>query len=83
MATTLHPTQMVQLQSFWNLIQTIDESVQKELFMLLKHKYAETSKDIKRDSPSFLQMQGILKRSNQQKSDQEMLDEYLDEKYGL
>ena len=58
MTTTLRPTQMVQLHSFWNLIQTTDEDVQKELYVMLQHKYSKPHEDV---APSFLQMEGILK----------------------
>jgi len=65
MATALRPAQMMQLQSFWNHIQTTDESVQKELYILLQRKYASYSSnaDIQPDhlAPSFLQLKGILK----------------------
>jgi hypothetical protein len=82
MKTMLRPLQMVQLQSFWNLIQTTDEGVQKELYVLLQRKYSESSHDSHSDTPSFLQMQGILKGCGNQDSDRLMLEEYLQEKYG-
>ena len=82
MATTLRPRQMIQLQSFWNLIQASDESVQKELYVLLQHKYSDDSKAVATtDVPSFLQLKGILKGSGSYNTDREMLDEYLAEKY--
>ena len=83
MPTTLRPTQMAQLQSFWNLIQTVDEGVQRELFVLLKHKYSESRMDVEEEAPSFLQMQGILKGGGSQEKDRQMLDEYFKEKYGV
>ena len=83
MATVLRPLQMIQLQSFWNLIQTTDEGVQKELYSLLQRKYAERNEDVQSEKPSFLQMQGILKGYGNQDTDRKMLDEYLSEKYGV
>ena len=78
---------MVQLQSFWNLIQTTDEGVQKELYVLLQRKYANSfsDADIQSDAqaPSFLQMKGILKGKGNEETDRQMLDGYLQEKYGL
>ena len=78
---------MVQLQSFWNLIQTTDEGVQKELYVLLQRKYAksfstaDTLSEAK--APSFLQMKGILKGEGNDETDQQMLSDYLEEKYGV
>jgi hypothetical protein len=83
MATALRPNQLVQLQSFWNLIQTTDEGVQKELYVLLQRKYGQAESIKETESPSFLQMQGILNGVGNEETDRQMLDEYLKEKYGL
>ena len=83
MAATLRPAQIVQLQSFWNLLQTTDEGVQKELYVLLQRKYAEHSRSDQSTVPSFLQMQGILKGNGNVETDRKMLDEYLQEKYDI
>lgn len=84
MATALRATQMIQLQSFWNLIQTSDEGVQKELYVLLQHKYSKPKgKGANSEAPSFLQMQGILKGKGNEDTDRQMLDEYLQEKYSV
>lgn len=87
MTTALRPAQMVQLQSFWNLIQTTDEGVQKELYVLLQRKYAQSfsNADIQSgaQTPSFLQMKGILKGKGSEKTDRQMIDDYLQEKYGV
>lgn len=78
---------MVQLQSFWNLIQSTDEGVQKELYVLLQRKYAKsfssagTQPDVQ--EPSFLQMKGILKGKGNEETDRQMLDDYLQEKYDV
>ena len=82
MATALRPNQLVQLQSFWNLIQTTDEGVQKELYVLLQRKYGQAESIKETESPSFLQMQGILNGVGNEETDRQMLDEYLMEKYG-
>ena len=82
MATTLRPNQMVQLQSFWNLIQTTDEGVQKELYVLMQRKFAKTE-TATTEAPSFLDMQGILKGNGNQVDDRQLLEEYLLEKYGV
>ncbi len=78
---------MVQLQSFWNLIQTTDESIQKELYILFQRKYADVQSmtDALSDvqAPSFLQMKGILKGKGSEETDRQMLDDYLQEKYGV
>ena len=79
----LRPLQMVQLQSFWNLIQTTDEGVQKELYVLLHQKYAKKNSKTDVQTPSFLQMLGILKGEGNEETDKQMLDEYLQEKYGV
>ena len=83
MATAFKSQQMMQLQSFWNLLQTTDEKVQKGLYVLLQQKYSNASDEQHNVAPSFLQMQGILKGSGNDKSDQRMLEEYFNEKYGL
>lgn len=61
MATRLRPSQQVQLHSFWNLLQTTDEKVQKELYVLLYRKYANKKEVTKTQAPTFLQLQGVLK----------------------
>lgn len=83
MSTTLRPTEQIQVQSFWNLIQTIDESVQEELYQLLRKKYTGSSQKVKSESPSFIQMQGILKGEGNEETDRQMLDSYMQEKYGV
>ena len=83
MAATLRPAQIVQPQSFWNLLQTTDEGVQKELYVLLQRKYAEHTHRSPVKVPSFLQLQGILKGNGNVETDRQMLDEYLQEKYGI
>ena len=82
MATALRPNQMVQLQSFWNLIQTTDEGVQKELYVLMQRKFAKTETATTK-APSFLDMQGILKGCGNHADDRQLLDEYLQGKYGV
>lgn len=83
MATALRPNQMVQLQSFWNLIQTTDDKVQRELYVLLQHKYFNAPEAKEPEMPSFLSMQGILKGSGNEETDSLMIDEYLKDKYGI
>ena len=80
MAKILRPIQEIQLQSFWNLIQTMDEGVQEELYVLLQRKYGNR-RDMQNEAPSFLQMQGILKGKGNEETDRQMIDEYLKEKY--
>jgi len=82
MATMLRPRQKLQLQSFWNLIQDSDEGVQKELYVLLQHKYADNHQEHSLSEPSFLEMQGILKGDGNGETDRKMIDDYLFEKYG-
>ena len=83
MIAELKPMQMAQLHSFWNLIQMTDEGVQKELYILLKRKYSDTRDKSSHETPSFLQLQGILKGEGNIETDKKMLDEYLQEKYSL
>ena len=83
MATRLGPSQQVQLHSFWNLLQTTDEKVQRELYVLLYRKYANKKEGGETQAPTFLQMQGVLKGQGDEQTDCQMLDEYLQEKYGV
>lgn len=70
-----------QIESFWNLIQLSDESIQKELYVLLDNKYGKEH-DRKKEK-SFLNLKGVLKTKGSQKTDKKILDEYLEEKYKL
>ena len=83
MATTFRLNHVIQLQSFWNLIQTTDEDVQRELYVLLDHKYNQKKTGKNPSRPSFLQMKGILKGNGYEKTDKQMMEEYLEEKYGI
>lgn len=81
METTLRNIQKIQLQSFWNLIQTTDDGVQKELYAMLQRKYDKISNVEKSATPSFLKMKGILKGEGSESTDRLLLDEYLNDKY--
>lgn len=81
MATSLRTTQAMQVQSFWNLIQTSDEGVQRELYFLMKQKYAK-SDPLVATPPAFLKLKGILRGVGSEAMDKAMIDEYLQEKYG-
>lgn len=70
-----------QIESFWNLIQLSDESIQKELYVLLDNKYGKEHERKKENS--FLNLKGVLKTKGSQKTDKKILDEYLEEKYKL
>jgi len=74
-----------QIESFWNLIQISDESVQRALYILLYNKYGDTnrkkSEQIKQ--PTFMKLRGILKSTGSEQTDKELIDEYLEEKYGV
>lgn len=83
MAAALRPVQQIQVQSFWNLIQTIDEGVQQELYQLLRQKYNGTGQKPESDSPSFIKMLGILKGEGNEETDRQMLDSYMQEKYDV
>ena len=39
--------------------------------------------ELRQETPSFLQMQGILKGEGNEATDRQMLDEYLQEKYNV
>lgn len=57
------PQQMLQIESFWNLINDSDEAVQLGVYSLLEKKYAHTLASVgssSRPRPSFRQMKGIL-----------------------
>ena len=83
MAITVRPNQNIQVQSFWNLIQSSDERVQKELYVLLQSKYEGSQSDNEEKGSAFLQLQGVLKGKGSQETDRRMLDEYLKEKYDV
>lgn len=72
----------MQVQSFWNLIQTSDEGVQRELYVLMQQKYAKDSDKFVNAAPTFLELKGILKGGGDSATDKEMLEGYLKEKYG-
>ena len=75
-----------QIESFWNLIQYSDERVQEGLYILLFNKYGESKRKgttQKFNQPSFMNLKGILKSVGSEQSDKQMLDEYLEEKYGI
>lgn len=69
------------IESFWNLIQLSDESLQKELCALLDNKYGKEHGRKKENS--FLNLKGVLKTKGSQSTDKKILDEYLEEKYKL
>ncbi|MBQ0046671.1 MAG: hypothetical protein KBT33_04050 [Prevotellaceae bacterium] len=78
------PQQSMQLEAFWNLMQTSDESVQYGLYILLNNKYSASKTDAARpvkSRTSFRDMKGILSRADVELKD--LQDEYLKEKYGL
>ena len=75
------PQQLLQLQSFWNLIQASDEAVQFGLYAMLEDKYAKKTEEIQHMTLSFRQMKGILKSVSTPAED--FRAEYIDEKYGL
>lgn len=68
-----------QIESFWNLIQLSDESIQKGLYVLLENKYGKEHGRKKENS--FLKLKGVLKTKGSQETDKKILDEYLEEKY--
>ena len=76
------PVQMMQVQSFWNLLQASGESVQKEVYFLLQRKYGSGPQPVHTDIPSFLQMKGILSVPGDSDTDKQMINEYLSDKYG-
>ena len=65
------------------LFRKVPESIQKELYVLLKKKYSRTEKLVQGEMPSFLQMKGILKGEGNEETDGNMLDEYFLEKYNV
>ncbi|MBQ9213575.1 MAG: hypothetical protein IJ150_06515 [Bacteroidales bacterium] len=74
-----------QIESFWNLIQFSDERVQKTLYILLSNKYGDSNrkKTVRTQQPTFMKLRGILKSTGSEQTDKELLDEYLEEKYGV
>lgn len=77
------PQQLLQIESFWNLISDSDEAVQLGVYSLLEKKYAHTSIGVgatTRPRPMFRQMKGVLQQSEDARS---LRDEYLDSRYGL
>ena len=83
MNAVLNPKRQMQLHSIWNLIQTTDEPVQRELFVMLSRKYSFLSAAPNSDTLPFLQLKGILKGTGSAETDRVMLDEYLQEKYSV
>lgn len=83
MATTLQLNQQLQIQSFWNLIQASDESVQRGLFRLLNSKYATLKKIHGQERSLFFSLKGALKSKGDSATDKKMIDDYLKEKYDL
>lgn len=77
------PQQMLQIESFWNLINDSDEAVQLGVYSLLEKKYAHAHAGAgasTRPRPSFRQMKGILQPIA---DTNDLRDEYLNSKYGL
>jgi len=74
-----------QIESFWNLIQFSDERVQKTLYILLSNKYGDSNrkKSVRTQQPTFMKLRGILKSTGSEQTDKELIDEYLEEKYGV
>jgi len=74
-----------QIESFWNLIQISDESVQRALYILLSNKYGDSNrkKSVRTQQPTFMKLRGILKSTGSEQTDKELIDEYLEEKYGV
>jgi len=81
MDAVLKSNQRSQLQSFWNLIQASDESVQKGLLRLLHTKYPSEKVTVRPARNSFFALKGILKSKGDTSKDQQLLDEYLKDKY--
>lgn len=61
MVTALGNNQTLQLQSFWDLIQASDESVQRELQELLDAKYSSEKTGAPRTKSVFFSLKGIVK----------------------
>lgn len=70
-----------QIDSFWNLIQSSDETVQSGLYALLNAKFGGNRKHSKKEKSTFLKMKGVLKSEGNQETDRQLLNEYLEEKY--
>ena len=83
MATALQTKQKMQIQSFWNLIQASDESVQKELLRLLHSKYASLEELHQQERSSFFGLKGALRSKGDAVTDKKLIDDYLKEKYDL
>ena len=77
------PQQILQMEAFWNLIQTSDETVQYGLYAMLNDKYTKNLTDNKEELPkrSFRSMKGILKPLDT--TNESLRDEYLANKYGM
>lgn len=79
------PQQLLQMESFWNLIQASDETIQYGLYSMLEKKYSTMEKNAenrhKSSSRSFRQMKGILKPLDM--TNEQLRDEYLAKKYSL
>jgi|GEM_PF-6421617 len=62
-----------QIDSFWNLIQSSDETVQSGLYDLLNAKYGGKKSQVKNEKASFLDMKGVLKSAGNKKKLSERL----------
>ena len=83
MGAVLNPKRQMQLHSLWSLIQTTDEPIQKELFVMLGRKYSHNTATPETETLPFQQLKGILKSKGSIETDREMLNEYLQEKYSV
>jgi len=83
METALRSNQLLQIQSFWNLIQSSDESVQRGLLSLLNTKYSTDKREHHKGRSSFFSLKGALKSKGDATTDQLMIDDYLKEKYDV
>ena len=82
MAATLRTAQSQQIISFWNLIQAADENVQQGLFALLRNKFAVETASAPATDSKFFSLKGSLKFQGSHEMDKELLEEYMEEKYG-
>jgi len=74
------PQHLLQIESFWNLINTSDDAVQMGIFTLLEKKYNHDLSSSDRPRLSFRQMKGALAGMDDV---EQLRNEYINEKYGL
>lgn len=79
-SSTQTSEQLLQIESFWNLINISDDAVQLGVYTLLSKKFSQKKTDESSPQISFRQMKGILEPIEDFEN---LRDEYINNKYGI